>query len=198
MNHSFLALHLQPYKRENKRTRARDAARAASPLSPAAAAEASPHPAAQTASSAASDDEFEDFTFAEPADAARWDSDAAMDDFSFAEPATAPNPNAMPSAATQAVGLDGPCNGAASGTGAAAAPSPEQPEEAGGGMAQGAPPAEPGERLPEAGDVVEYPLSAVVRNQLQEERTAGLALLVGRNIDRGDASTLQTCMFKGS
>ena len=43
-------------------------------------------------------------------------------------------------------------------------------------------------RLPEAGDVVEYPLSDVVLAQLEERhRTAGIALLVGRNRDRGDA-----------
>ena len=40
------------------------------------------------------------------------------------------------------------------------------------------------------GDVVEYPLSAVVKQELQDGRSHGVGLLVGRNKDRGDAKTL--------
>lgn len=40
------------------------------------------------------------------------------------------------------------------------------------------------------GDVVEYPLSEVVKQQLQDGRSHGVGLLVGRNKDRGDAKTL--------
>ena len=40
------------------------------------------------------------------------------------------------------------------------------------------------------GDVVEYPLSDVVKQELQDGRSHGLGLLVGRNKDRGDAKTL--------
>lgn len=43
---------------------------------------------------------------------------------------------------------------------------------------------------PVVGDVVEYPLSDVVRQQLQDGRSHGVGLLVGRNKDRGDAKTL--------
>lgn len=43
---------------------------------------------------------------------------------------------------------------------------------------------------PVVGDVVEYPLSKVVRQQLQDGRSHGVGLLVGRNKDRGDAKTL--------
>ena len=45
-------------------------------------------------------------------------------------------------------------------------------------------------RLPVTGDVVEYPLSEVVKQQLQDGRSHGVGLLVGRNQDRGDAKTL--------
>lgn len=98
-----------------------------------------------------------------------------MDEFTFAEPANAPPPDAMPSAAAPA-------------TCTAAAPS----GALGASETGGSPPGQLEERLPEAGDVVEYPLSVVVRDQLREERTAGLALLVGRNMDRGDASALRS------
>eukprot|EP00891_Asterochloris_glomerata_P000287 jgi/Astpho2/287/fgenesh1_pg.00010_%23_49_t len=47
-----------------------------------------------------------------------------------------------------------------------------------------------GARLPEAGDVVEYPLSEHVQRELMDGRTHGVGLLVGRNIDRGDAKKL--------
>ena len=40
------------------------------------------------------------------------------------------------------------------------------------------------------GDVVEYPLSVVVKQELQDGRSHGVGLLVGRNKDRGDAKTL--------
>lgn len=40
------------------------------------------------------------------------------------------------------------------------------------------------------GDVVEYPLSEVVKQQLQDGRSHGVGLLVGRNKDRGDAKAL--------
>ena len=63
---------VQPYKRENKRTRARDVARAASPILPDADSASHQRPAAQPASSAMSGDDSEDFTFAEPADVSRW------------------------------------------------------------------------------------------------------------------------------
>jgi len=42
----------------------------------------------------------------------------------------------------------------------------------------------------QSGNVVEYPLSQVVRDDMQDGRSHGLALLVGRNMDRGDAKTL--------
>ena len=56
------------------------------------------------------------------------------------------------------------------------------------------------ERLPQPGDVVEYPLSDVVLRQLDEEerRDAGVALLVGRNRDRGDARALRIARCRGS
>ena len=41
-----------------------------------------------------------------------------------------------------------------------------------------------------SGDIVEYPLSDVVKAELQDGRERGVGLLVGRNKDRGDASTL--------
>ena len=40
------------------------------------------------------------------------------------------------------------------------------------------------------GDVVEYPLIDVVKYELQDGRSHGVGLLVGRNKDRGDAKTL--------
>lgn len=40
------------------------------------------------------------------------------------------------------------------------------------------------------GDVVEYPLSAVVKQELQDGRSHGVGLLVGRNKDRGDVRKL--------
>lgn len=45
-------------------------------------------------------------------------------------------------------------------------------------------------RLAKPGDVVEYPLSQVERERLQDGRLAGVGLLVGRNHDRGDAHKL--------
>ncbi|CAD7699107.1 unnamed protein product [Ostreobium quekettii] len=45
-------------------------------------------------------------------------------------------------------------------------------------------------RTAEAGDVVEYPLSDLVKDDLQDGREKGVGLLVGRNIDRGDADKL--------
>lgn len=44
--------------------------------------------------------------------------------------------------------------------------------------------------VPEAGDLVEYPLPAAHRLSDDDGRTAGVALLVSRNRDRGDARTL--------
>ncbi|PSC75282.1 chaperone -like [Micractinium conductrix] len=44
--------------------------------------------------------------------------------------------------------------------------------------------------LPTAGTVVEYPLPAVVQAELQDGRSHGVGLLVGRNCDRGDARRL--------
>ena len=43
---------------------------------------------------------------------------------------------------------------------------------------------------PMTGDVVEYPLSDLVKADLQDGRERGVGLLVGRNKDRGDASKL--------
>lgn len=43
---------------------------------------------------------------------------------------------------------------------------------------------------PMAGDLVEYPLSDVVKAELQDGREYGVGLLVGRNKDRGDAKKL--------
>ena len=40
------------------------------------------------------------------------------------------------------------------------------------------------------GDIVEYPLSPAEQATLQDGRTHGVGLLVGRNMDRGDAKTL--------
>lgn len=45
-------------------------------------------------------------------------------------------------------------------------------------------------RLPGVGAVVEYPLPQVVRDELQDGRSHGVGLLVGRNCDRGDAARL--------
>lgn len=44
--------------------------------------------------------------------------------------------------------------------------------------------------LPAAGAIVEYPLPQVVRDELQDGRSHGVGLLVGRNCDRGDARRL--------
>ena len=44
--------------------------------------------------------------------------------------------------------------------------------------------------MPVTGDLVEYPLSEVTRQQLQDGRSHGVGLLVGRNKDRGDAKKL--------
>ena len=45
--------------------------------------------------------------------------------------------------------------------------------------------------LPIMGDVVEYPLRAMEVAELEGGgRTAGVGLLVGRNMDRGDAAKL--------
>lgn len=41
-----------------------------------------------------------------------------------------------------------------------------------------------GAALPVTGDVVEYPLGEVVKQQLLDGRTHGVALIVGRNMDR--------------
>ncbi|KAK9817937.1 hypothetical protein WJX72_004542 [[Myrmecia] bisecta] len=46
------------------------------------------------------------------------------------------------------------------------------------------------DRVAVMGDVVEYPLTELVRSELQDGRTHGVGLLVGRNIDRGDAAKL--------
>ena len=43
-------------------------------------------------------------------------------------------------------------------------------------------------RLPVFGDVVEYPLRDIEVEALQDGRIAGVGLLVGRNMDRGDAA----------
>ena len=45
-------------------------------------------------------------------------------------------------------------------------------------------------RVPEFGDVVEYPLREVEMRDLQDGRIAGVGLVVGRNMDRGDAAKL--------
>ena len=45
-------------------------------------------------------------------------------------------------------------------------------------------------RVPEFGDVVEYPLRDIERQELQDGRVAGVGLVVGRNMDRGDAGKL--------
>ena len=45
-------------------------------------------------------------------------------------------------------------------------------------------------RAPEFGDVVEYPLRAIECQELQDGRVAGVGLVVGRNMDRGDAGKL--------
>ncbi len=45
-------------------------------------------------------------------------------------------------------------------------------------------------RVPEFGDVVEYPLREVEMQDLQDGRVAGVGLVVGRNMDRGDAAKL--------
>ncbi|KAK9906520.1 hypothetical protein WJX75_003297 [Coccomyxa subellipsoidea] len=44
--------------------------------------------------------------------------------------------------------------------------------------------------LPQFGDVVEYPLRDIEMQDLQDGRTAGVGLVVGRNMDRGDAKKL--------
>jgi hypothetical protein len=46
------------------------------------------------------------------------------------------------------------------------------------------------ELVPEAGDVVEYPLPAAHRRGPDDTRARGLGLLVSRNMDRGDARAL--------
>ena len=43
---------------------------------------------------------------------------------------------------------------------------------------------------PIMGDVVEYPLRAMEVAELDDGRIAGVGLLVGRNMDRGDAAKL--------
>ena len=154
---------LQPYKRENKRTRARDATRVAAPYS---LIDQPPVPSSSV------DDDTDSFTISEPVlDSLSddWMSDESMDDFSFAEAASSDT---------------SPITGSAS-----VEPSAHQTVESSAGGGDDTLPAVG--RLPEPGDVVEYPLSDVVKEQLQEERTAGLALLVGRNIDRGDKSANQ-------
>eukprot|EP00210_Caulerpa_lentillifera_P005719 g5469.t1 len=47
-----------------------------------------------------------------------------------------------------------------------------------------------GDGEPQAGDLVEYPLSEVVKMELQDGRMKGVGLLVSRNKDRGDAKKL--------
>lgn len=42
------------------------------------------------------------------------------------------------------------------------------------------------------GDIVKYPLSDVIKANLQDGRDYGLGVVVGRNIDRGDASKVPT------
>ncbi len=44
--------------------------------------------------------------------------------------------------------------------------------------------------MPEFGDVVEYPLRDIEMRELQDGRIAGVGLVVGRNMDRGDAAKL--------
>eukprot|EP00884_Botryococcus_braunii_P018573 jgi/Botrbrau1/539/Bobra.0010s0014.1 len=44
--------------------------------------------------------------------------------------------------------------------------------------------------LPQVGDVVEYPLREVEQKELRDGRTAGVGLLVSRNMDRADADSL--------
>lgn len=43
---------------------------------------------------------------------------------------------------------------------------------------------------PQSGDLVEYPLSDLVKSELQDGREKGVGLLVSRNKDRGDAKKL--------
>lgn len=50
--------------------------------------------------------------------------------------------------------------------------------------------------MPQAGAVVEYPLSDVVRDELQDGRTHGVGLLVGRNIDRRGFCFGLHCMWR--
>lgn len=45
---------------------------------------------------------------------------------------------------------------------------------------------------PMPGYIVEYPLSDVIKNELMDGRQKGVGLLVGRNMDRGDAKNLPT------
>ena len=51
------------------------------------------------------------------------------------------------------------------------------------------------EGMPTSGTVVEYPLTQRERDELQDGRTHGVALLVGRNCDRGDAAQLPPHML---
>lgn len=46
------------------------------------------------------------------------------------------------------------------------------------------------DRDPVAGDVVEYPLSSIIKEDLMDGREKGVGLLVSRNLDRGDAKNL--------
>ena len=45
-------------------------------------------------------------------------------------------------------------------------------------------------RLPRVGDVVEYPLRSIETEDFADGRSHGVGLLVGRNMDRGDAAKL--------
>lgn len=46
------------------------------------------------------------------------------------------------------------------------------------------------DREPVTGDVVEYPLTSIIKEDLMDGREKGVGLLVGRNADRGDAENL--------
>jgi hypothetical protein len=89
------------------------------------------------------------------------------------------------SAASYAASVDGEEAAAAATNAAAAADADAATADASN------PESEPGAAaVPAPGDVVEYPLSRVVMDDLQDGRTRGVGLLVGRNQDRGDAARL--------
>ena len=97
--------------------------------------------------------------------------------------------DASRSSYSSSVDEDGPGGGSAQSTGGGGAAEPE--------AAAGAPPAGGGaaagldlEGQPAAGAVVEYPLPPQVVADLADGRSHGVGLLVGRNLDRGDAKRL--------